>query len=60
LENKRAEPVLPRGVGGKGSTGEQGGEMTKTMYTHMNKYKNNKKRKTHLSPEGYLRKTKYC
>jgi hypothetical protein len=44
LENKRAEQVLPRSegaAGGKVSVGQRG-EMAQTMYTHMNKCKNNK------------------
>jgi hypothetical protein len=36
-------------LGGEGGGWEQGGEMTQTMYTHMNKCINNKKRqKNHL------------
>jgi hypothetical protein len=43
LKNKRAEQVLPgsKGVGGGG----QGGVVAQTMYRHMNKCKNNNKRK---------------
>jgi hypothetical protein len=42
LENRRAEQVLPGrevGVGG----GRQGGRLAQTMYTHMNKCKNDTK-----------------
>jgi hypothetical protein len=51
LENKRAEQVLPGNkVGGEEEreTGKGGwqkwGEVAQTMYTHMNKCKNNLKR----------------
>jgi hypothetical protein len=44
LENKRAEQVLPgKGVGWRGEGGGNGSEVAQTMYTHMNKSKNNKK-----------------
>jgi hypothetical protein len=43
---KRAEQVLLRSEGGEGGGREgQGVEMAQTMYTHMNKCVNNKKRK---------------
>jgi hypothetical protein len=44
---KKTEQVLPgsKGVGGRRTGGGvQGGEMTETMYTHMNKCINNKKK----------------
>jgi hypothetical protein len=47
LENKRAEHVLPGSKGGKEGEGSRGGQRLKviqTMYTHMNKFINNKKR----------------
>jgi hypothetical protein len=59
LENKKAEQVLPgiKGVGG-GERGRkvegQGGEIGQTMYMHMNKYKNNKKRKPKHRIEIFL------
>jgi hypothetical protein len=52
LENKRVEQVLPgskEGVEGSGKGvggGGQGGEVAQIMYTHMNKCKNNNKKKS--------------
>jgi hypothetical protein len=44
LENKRAEQILPGSKGRvDGWRREGGGKMAHTMYTHMNKCKNNKK-----------------
>jgi hypothetical protein len=42
LENKRAEQVLPESEKGWVRGEEQGVEVAQTMYTHMNKCKNNK------------------
>jgi hypothetical protein len=48
-ENKRAEQVLPRGMG----TGV--GKVAKTVYTHVGKYKNNKRREK-MEIEGNKKK----
>jgi hypothetical protein len=44
LENKRVEQVLP-GSGGGGGEDRRWEEVAQTMYTHVSKYKNDKRKK---------------
>jgi hypothetical protein len=47
LKNKRVEQVLPRNGGG-------GGEVAQTMCAHVNKCKNNKKKRNETNINDYL------